>query len=71
MRLCPKSKKRMYRSSKAALRAGSQRYGTSSNTYRCFHCSHWHLTRRDVPVEDSDPQIDQLVDVALGKGSGK
>jgi hypothetical protein len=66
---CRKAKKRRYNSREAALRAGTQRYGTTSNAYRCIWCDRWHLTRRDVPQVDEDPQIERLVE-ALGIGGG-
>ena len=66
-KLCPKSKKRRYNSRSAALRAGTQRYGSTGNAYACGACGAWHLTRRDVPQDDHDEQLDHLVDVALGK----
>jgi hypothetical protein len=65
---CAKARKRKYSSEQAALRAGTQRYGTTSNAYRCQFCKCWHLTRRGVPVADSDPHLERLVDAALGKG---
>ncbi len=64
---CRKAKKRKYNSRQAALRAGTQRYGTTSNAYRCPFCERWHLTRQGVPQHDEDPQIEQLFD-ALGIG---
>jgi hypothetical protein len=67
LRHCRKAKKRKYNSREAALRAGTQRYGTTSNAYVCGHCSKWHLTRSGVPQPDVDPQIDRLFD-ALGIG---
>lgn len=64
---CRKARKRKYNSREAALRAGTQRYGTTSNAYECAACGRWHLTRRGVPQSDYDPQIERLV-AALGIG---
>lgn len=66
---CRDARKRKYNSREAALRAGMQRYGTTSNAYRCRACDRWHLTRSGVPEHDEDPQIERLVD-ALGIGGG-
>lgn len=70
MKHCRDAKKRKYNSRESALRAGLQRYGTTSNAYRCPFCSRWHLTRQDVPQLDHDPAIERLVD-ALGIGGGE
>lgn len=67
MKHCRDAKKRKYNSKAAALRAGTARYGTTSNAYLCAWCSKWHLTRRSVPSADTDEQLDALVDAALGK----
>lgn len=64
---CSRAKKRKYNSRAAALRAGTQRYGSTSNAYECAGCGCWHLTRRGTPQNDNDPQLDELVDVALGR----
>jgi len=64
---CRKAKKRKYNSRAAALRAGTQRYGTTSNAYLCAWCRCWHLTRQNVPSGDTDPQLDRIVDIVLGK----
>lgn len=69
-RLCPRSKKRKFRSAAAARRSAAQRYGATSNTYRCPHCDAWHITRRDMPQQQADPQVELLADVLIGtKGS--
>lgn len=70
-KLCPHSKKRMFRSAGAARRSARQRYGYDLRTYRCPSCGRWHITSQGVPREDRDvdPQLEQLVDVALGKAS--
>ncbi len=67
-KLCPESKKRMFRSAAAARRSSTQRYGVTSNVYRCWRCKRWHVTRRDVPLVDEDPQLEQLHAVLLGPG---
>jgi hypothetical protein len=67
---CRRAKKRKYNSRQAALRAGTQRYGTTGNAYVCSWCGRWHLTRRGVPQNDNDPHIEQLVK-ALGIGGGR
>lgn len=66
MKHCRDSGKRKYNSRAAALRAGTQRYGTTGNAYLCASCSCWHLTRRGVPERDEDPQVEQLVEALLG-----
>lgn len=64
---CRRSKKRKYNSRAAAVRAGTQRYGTTANAYRCVACGAWHLTRRGVPQSgEADPQVEQLVDALFG-----
>lgn len=68
---CRKAKKRKYNSRAAALRAGTQRYGTTGNAYQCRFCSMWHLTRRGVPQGDHDPLIEKLADAVLGTGGGE
>lgn len=65
-KLCPTSKKRMFRSAGAARRSGRERYGDVANAYRCVSCGHWHLTRRGAPDADHDPQIEALAVAALG-----
>lgn len=67
MKLCRLSKKRRYNSRAAALRAGTQRYGTTGNAYRC-DCGAWHLTRKGVPMREEDPAVDALVEALLGEG---
>lgn len=64
---CKRARKQKYNSKASALRAGSQRYGTTSNAYECKYCGKWHLTRLGVPANENDEQLDYLVDVALGK----
>lgn len=66
---CRKSKKRKYNSRAAALRAGTQRYGTTGNAYECASCGCWHLTRRGVPQNDNDPQLERLVEALLGRSA--
>lgn len=65
---CRRTKKRRYNSREAALRAGTQRYGTTSNAYVCRHCGKWHLTRQGTP-EQEDPQLEQLARALLGKAA--
>jgi hypothetical protein len=62
MKLCPRSKKRMFRSPASARRSGRERYGMASNVYLCSGCRHWHLTRRDI-----DPQVELLAAALLGR----
>lgn len=64
VKLCPKSKKRKYRSRGSALRSGKQRYGAMCGAYRCRHCRHWHVTR-----QDADPHVELLARALLGKGA--
>lgn len=71
MKHCRDAKKRKYNSREAALRAGTQRYGTTSSAYRCRFCSKWHLTRSGVPQADHDPAIERLADALLGSGGAK
>lgn len=67
MKHCSDAKKQKYNSRAAALRAGTQRYGTTSNAYICAACLKWHLTRKGLPKPTTDPALDRIVDVALGK----
>lgn len=68
-KLCrPAGGKHKYNSRAAAMRAGVQRYGSAGNAYRCPACDRYHLTRRGVPKRDE--QIEQLVEVLLGKDAG-
>lgn len=69
-KLCSESRKRKYNSRAAALRSGTQRYGTTSNAYECWHCGKWHLTRKGTPQNDNDKTLDDLVR-ALGIGDGR
>lgn len=63
---CRDAKKRKYNSRAAALRAGTDRYGVTSNAYLCVYCGRWHLTRKGTP-KPTDPQLDAIVDAALGR----
>lgn len=66
---CRVAMKRKYNSRAAALRAGTQRYGTTSDAYRCKACGFYHLTRWGIPQPDvEDPQIEQLANALLGTG---
>lgn len=66
MKHCSSSKKRKYNSRAAALRAGTQRYGSTSNAYVCAACGKWHLTRSGLPKPTTDPSLDRIIDAAIG-----
>ncbi len=66
-RLCPTSKKRMFRSAGAARRSGVDRYGNPVNVYRCPSCGLHHITSSNVPRADTDPLIERLVEAVLGR----
>lgn len=66
-RLCPSSKKRMFRSAGAARRSGETRYGGAVNVYRCRRCSTYHVTSSGVPKVELDPLLEQLAEALLGR----
>lgn len=75
-RFCSAAHKRRYSSRGAAIRGGSERYGVSTDAYRCLSCGGWHCTRSQTPHEPggevlevgADQAASALVD-ALGIGA--
>jgi hypothetical protein len=70
-RLCPDSRKRCYKSAAVARRAGSDRFGTTPEVYRCTSCGSWHVTRRRTPEDPAialprEPLLDRIIELVFG-----
>lgn len=63
-KLCSTSGKRSYSSRGAAIRGGSERYGVSTDAYRCSSCGGWHCTRSQTPHEPGGEVVEAGADQA-------